>query len=184
MTRSALCFFLVVACAAAAQAQQDQPDWSISELLVKDVGPVEHFVYMETETSLGEIAEALQEVWAPMIEAENSGAIRVDGPGVFVYTGMTGGPDQPFTLQTGFPVAESNNTPDGASRGTLPAFHAATFYYTGALANIGQAYGEVFRQLDAAGHQPTGQNRELYLFWHRDDSPNNVIEIQIGIQPD
>jgi hypothetical protein len=30
--------------------------------------------------------------------------------------------------------------------------------------------------------EPTGESREVYLYWEGFDSPNNIVELQLGLK--
>ena len=46
----------------------------------------------------------------------------------------------------------------------------------------GQAYQKLIPALSAAGHKPTGEEREMCLYWEGVESSNNVFLMQIGIK--
>jgi hypothetical protein len=49
------------------------------------------------------------------------------------------------------------------------------------MSRIDRAYEKLGPSVTAAGHTPTGETRELYLYWEKPESPNNVIQLQMGI---
>lgn len=118
----------------------------------------------------------------PLLEAANSGKIQKTGPIYMVYTDMSDDMSRPFKLQVGAPVRPGTEGWDNYKIRTLQPLRAATVMYSGSLANIGQAYQQIFTDLFAAGLTPSGQNREIYLYWEGTQSSNNVVLIQIGIR--
>jgi len=88
----------------------------------------------------------------------------------------------PFTLQVGFPVANATQPVGTYQVGKLDSMRSLTALYSGPVSKIGQAYGQIFTQLTALGEAPSDERRERYLYWEGPESPNNVIQIEIGLR--
>jgi effector-binding domain-containing protein len=127
------------------------------------------------------MAKTLDKTFMPLMEKAKAAGL-LGGPPIFVYHGATGDPTAKFTLDTGLTVPADTKALGEFKVKKLPALHAATAYFTGPLASLGAAYAQFFPQLMQAGHIPTGDMREVYLFWEGPESANNVVEIQIGIK--
>jgi effector-binding domain-containing protein len=95
--------------------------------------------------------------------------------------------DKPFKMEIGMIVTDDTKLPDGVGgedvkvRKTEP-FKCATILYTGPVDQQGKAYEKLIPALTAAGHKPTGEEREMCLYWEGVESSNNVFIMQIGIK--
>jgi effector-binding domain-containing protein len=166
---------------AANPALSTQPVWHLSPLLVKDVKEVPGYLHGSAETTLADIAKTLDKIFMPLMDkAQKAGLLG--GPPIFVYHGATGDPTAKFTLDTGFAVPADTKPLGEFKVNKLPGYRAATAYFTGPLSSLGAAYTQFFPELMKAGYTPTGDMREVYLFWEGPDSANNVVEIQVGIK--
>lgn len=153
----------------------------LSPMIVKNVHPVKATLQATTQTTLRRIGPVIDQTMLALDEAASDGHIALKGAPVAIYHGMSGGMDAPFDLTLAFPVAEGTKDMGQCTVKPLADGKAATFYYTGAMSGVGMAYGKAFAQLGMAGLHPTGEIRELYLFWEDAASANNVVEMQIFI---
>ena len=160
----------------------------VSELIVKDVKEVPVFVYGSAKTTQMKIRETLMETFGEALfsKVKAAGVMPMGAP-VFIYHGATGDPDQEFSLETGVPIEAAGAAALAkADLGKfkvrkLEAFHCASVYYTGPVSGLGQAFAKLYPDIAKSGYQPTDEMREVYLAWEGPDSPNNVIELQVGI---
>ena len=53
--------------------------------------------------------------------------------------------------------------------------------FQGPLSRMGEAWGAFVPAAMAKG-EPTGESRELYLYFESKDSPNNIVELQMGLK--
>ena len=111
----------------------------------------------------------------------NSRTEPVGGP-IFVYKDSGIDPAKPFTLQVGFPVANGTEPVGTFQVGQLDSVRALTALYSGPVSKIGQAYARSFARLKELGEQPSGERRERFFYWEGPESPNNVIQIEIGLR--
>jgi hypothetical protein len=49
------------------------------------------------------------------------------------------------------------------------------------LSQIGEAWQKFVAIAQTKG-EPTEESRELYLYWEGHDSPNNIIELEMGLK--
>ncbi|PKN41453.1 MAG: hypothetical protein CVU60_10565 [Deltaproteobacteria bacterium HGW-Deltaproteobacteria-18] len=118
----------------------------------------------------------------PMLVAEiENRELAVTGPCFFTYDGCNGSPDKEFSLQVAFPV--------DACRGQgafickeIPAHECLCTEYRGPISGIGLAWNAFTSQALQQGLalQPLG--REVYVHWIDQDSPENLVELQIPLQ--
>ena len=64
----------------------------------------------------------------------------------------------------------------------LDAFKCAALVLSGPVSALGDAYQKLYGDLVPAGYKPTGEMRELILYWEGEGSPNNVVMIAVGIE--
>ena len=64
----------------------------------------------------------------------------------------------------------------------LPKFKCATILYTGPGPRIGEAWVKLYKAIGDKGLTPTDEERELYLYWEGVDSPNNIVQVMVGVK--
>lgn len=163
--------------------KKSEPTWHLSSgLIIKQVKEVPHMLSGQAKTDFTKIGETLDEIFFPLMKQSETNGIRVQSPVYFAYDGVTGDPTKEFSLMTGFPVREYDKPFGNFKIRKLPAFRAATVYYTGPVASMWHVYPKVYEMIEAKKLKPTGHHRELYMFFESEESPRNVVEIQIGIE--
>lgn len=166
---------------AAPKAAAEKPAYHLSPMIIKDTDAVDHFIYGEAETDFATMMDTLGKTFFALAELEGKNGAAFDYPAIFVYHGNTGDPNAKFKIATGFPVKETVKPVGDFKIKKLDGIRCASVYYTGSLEHIGKAYESLFGQLIKAGHKPTGETRELYLYWAGETSPNTVVELQAAI---
>ena len=103
---------------------------------------------------------------------------------IYVYKGCNGDPTVEFDLEICLPVDSGLILEPEAPMEltTISPFQCAAMEYAGPMSTIGQAWMNVVRWIREKGHTPTSQSREIYKKWISADSPENVTELQQGIQ--
>ncbi len=155
--------------------------YHLSEPIVKDVPPIEHFLHAETLATLATMERAVDEYFMPLSETLTAAGV-IGSPPIFAYYDMNADAEGEFRLRMGFPMRPGVAAPNGVTDATLPAYHCVSAYYTGAMEHVTKVYEQLFAQIIAGGYQPTGNIREIYLQWEEAASPHNVTEIQIEIE--
>ena len=107
-----------------------------------------------------------------------------DGPCIYIYHDFEGDLNIPFDLEICLPVdpALRGTPPPPITLTTLPPFRCMAGDYVGGMPGIGAAWQELFGRAMASGHRPTRQSREVYKNWVGFESPENVTELQQGIE--
>jgi len=153
----------------------------VSKMRIQDFKP-RNYLFAETTTTIAQIGPVVMEIIPKLEQAIKDGKVEVKGPAVFVFQGATADVNKPFTLQVGFLVADDTKDVGEFKVRQLDQFHCATVLFSGAVANVTQAYQQLYTDLFAAGLKPTGESREYYLYWESPESPNNVQLIQVGVE--
>lgn len=158
------------------------PKFHVSgEVIVKEIKPIERYVHVETKTTLPTVGETMRTQFDPFVEKAAKAGTQWSGAPIFVYRGVDGTPDKQFDLLLGLPMNEGGRAPEGSQTVTLPTFRCASVYYTGPVSGIPQGWQALMEKASAMNLRFTDEGRELYLYWEGDDSPNNVVELQIGV---
>ncbi len=190
MRKLSVLMMVLVCWGGMAMAQENRPmkeaekaEWHLSSLIVKNVRPVT-YLHASTQATIREMDKALKTIFEPMMQELHQGTFRMDGPVVFVYHDCDGSPDKPFQLTTGAIVAKDAKPMQGYQIKELAGGKMATAYYTGPVKHMGKAAGKVYEMMMSKNLDPTGEYREVYLFWEGPESANNVVEIQFVLHGD
>ena len=166
-------------------APADRPDWTISPLRVITAPAVTYFhtTFTTTFAEMNKIHPELEAMFKS-IKEQNIDWFADDRAGqvMFIYKGV--GPDrsQPFELSIGMTVPAGTKAAGKYKVSELPEFRCAAGLYNGGLQTIPAAYQKHYTDVFAAGHTPTDESREVYLYWDGEQGTNSVIWIQAGIQ--
>lgn len=140
------------------------------------------YVYGTEETTLPKIKESIGKFMPALMKAGDAGKFHITGAPVMIYRGMQQDLTQPFTLEVGVPVRElPEKLEDFKARLTEP-FRCAALLYTGPVSGMGKAFEKLFADVFAQQLTPTGEVREMYLYWESEESANNVIMVQVGVK--
>jgi effector-binding domain-containing protein len=132
-------------------------------------------------TTLKEIqAVAMREIEKMYQEAEKLGLKEI-APMQFVYYGCSDDMEAEFTLEIAMAVDQEKPYEGKYRFKELEGFTCASTTHKGDINQIGNTYEQFMPELVKSGRQVSDQTREVYLNWVAPDSPENVTEIQIGI---
>ena len=177
--------------------------YQVSDMRIQTIGATT-FVYSTIHTSFENMSAPTAERIASLKRAASSGQI---GPTsiLLIYHDPTENPAEPFDLDVGISVfdkrAAADQGLDDKKNGNvgisvldmtttssafkvrkLPPFHCATAKYRGPMRLLPRAYDTLIPEMIAAGLIPSQETRESYLVWESPDSPNNVVQIEVGIE--
>ncbi|MCL5999114.1 MAG: hypothetical protein M1546_24085 [Chloroflexi bacterium] len=156
------------------------PEFMIGQMRVQTASAFDYF-YASKEITMDEIGKAFNELIPQIVAAQNAGKVITAGPVVALYL-CTGETWQRFTLEVGFPVAAGTQPVDGVKVRKVSALRCASLLYWGDLAHLSKAYEALEAAMKQAGLKMGPDCREWYLHFENDQSPNNVILLQLGIQ--
>ena len=147
---------------------------------VKTVNPVKVFYHSEMTTLNG-----IHEVANREIDKLNTEAVKIGlkevAPLQFVYHGCDDNPETKFTLDIALVVAEEKPYEGKYKFKDLDGFKCVSTIHNGSINQIGETYEKFMPELAKNGKQMTDQNREVYHKYIDLDSPENITEIQIGV---
>lgn len=147
---------------------------------VKEVKPARIFYHEETTTLAGIHDIAVREIDNMYVEAQKAGMKEV-APMQFVYYGINDDPQGEIKLQISIFVDEERPTKSKYKFKELEPFKCATTIHKGSIYNLGDAYGKFMPMVAKNGKHLTDQCREVYHKYYSPESPENITEIQIGI---
>src|SRR3954470_179691 len=161
-----------------------KPLMSIGEMRIQTI-PAMSYLSTPADTTFAKIGEAvikLDDVFGAAYQAK----LFIARPTVLVYQGsphVNFRPDAPFKMELGIIVGDDAKTDAGDMkiRKTAP-FKCATILYSGPVNDQGKAYEKLIPAITAAGLNPTGEEREMCLYWEGIESSSNVFMMMIGIK--
>jgi effector-binding domain-containing protein len=157
---------------------------AIGEMRIQ-VMPAQTYLYTPVETSFEKIGEPVGDAFRRIFEAAVEAKLLIVRPTMMVYQEnphINFDPAKKFKVDVGVIVEDQTQAiGDLKVRKTEP-FKCATIMYTGHVTQQGKAYEKLIPALKAAGLTPTGEEREMCLFWEGPESHNNVFLMQIGIK--
>jgi effector-binding domain-containing protein len=160
---------------------------TISPMRIQTV-PAMNYLYIAVETTFAKMGDPIKEGFDRVFGAASDAKLLIARPTMLVYQGGPHfDPQKTFKMEFGVIIADDAKLPDLPADGDIKVrktapFKCATILYTGPIDQQGQAYQKLIPALTAAGHTPTGEEREMCLYWEGLDSPNNVFQMQIGIK--
>lgn len=179
-------FLLVIAssllCANALSAQRKTGEPKIGTVIIQEI-PVKHYVFGTIETDFKSMGEPVGKALGSLIKTAGDNKLPLVGPVMHYYYGAPhAAPDKGFKMETGFFVQEGSQGPGEYKVRELPKLKCATVLYTGPAPRIGDAWQKVYKAISEQRLTPTGEERELYLYWEGPDSPNNIVQVMVGIK--
>jgi len=159
-----------------------EDDSSTTKMRVKQIAPRTFLCTKET-LKIEEVPAFIHRAITPLLKASNDLKVGNVGPPVMSYLGYRGDPSQPFTAELAIPApAAVENYKGPYYFRSAGEFKCASVIYQGPVNAIGEAWMALVRQATEAGLKPKGDSREVYLWWEGEDSKNNVIELQLGVE--
>ena len=147
---------------------------------VKNVKPQKVFYHSEV-TIMKDLPEAvMREIDTMYTEAGKLG-LKETGPMQFVYYGCDDKMDTKFTLEIVMAVDQEKPYNGKYKFKELKGFTCASTFHKGNINKIGETYEKFMPELIKSGKQVGDQSREVYHKWVSPESPENITEIQVGI---
>lgn len=145
---------------------------------VKNVEPTKVFYHSEVTTLDGIHDVANREIDKMYEEVEQIGLKEV-APLQFMYLGFK--PETSFTLEIALVVEEEKPYNGQYKIKDLDGFKCVSTIHNGSINQIGETYEKFMLELMKNGKKMTDQIREVYHKYIGLDSPENITEIQIGV---
>jgi DNA gyrase inhibitor GyrI len=165
-------------------AADPNPEISIGEMRIQTI-PAMSYLFTPAETAFAEMAQPVIKGMERIFGAATEAKLLIARPTMLVYQGNPHfHPTERFKMEIGVIVAQGTAIEaqdDLKIRRTEP-FKCATILYTGPVKEQGQAYQKLIPAIAAAGLRPTGEEREMCLYWEGPESASNVFMMMIGIE--
>ena len=146
----------------------------------KNVYPITVFFHKET-TTLNKLHEVANREIPQLYEEIAKLGVKEIAPMQFRYIGCTPDLDKEFELEIGVivdQVKEYNGKFDFKEWGPMKC---VSHVFTGPVSKLGGEYEKIFPQIFQSGKQPSDEVREVYTKFVDMESPENITEIQIGL---
>jgi effector-binding domain-containing protein len=139
------------------------------------------FFYATSHTSFSQIIEPIMREIPVLQHLIASGQVKSSGPILLIYHDPSENLDARFDLDIGLPIRESRTADGEFHIRPLPTFRCATVIFRGPMKFLPAAYNKLIPDMIAGGLNPSGETRESYLVWKGASSPDNVVQIEVGI---
>jgi hypothetical protein len=166
-----------------ARAQNADNAPVIGEMIVQTIPP-RQYVFAKIETDFASMGPPIVQALRGIDAAAREQKLSLWGPTMhYYYKAPHRSPSEPFTMETGQFVPDDVKAIGKYEVRELPEFKCASLLYVGTIGpSIGDAWQALYRGVRAKGLKPTDEERELYLYWEGVDSPNNVVQVQVGVE--
>lgn len=141
------------------------------------------FFHLKARSTQAELPGQMQELVPRLMRSLAEAKVGTLGPLQVIYRGMTQDPAQPFDLEVGVLVPKGTAPAGEGQVRPLPAFTCATQTFTGSFDQVGKAYASIYPALRSAGWVPSGESRQMVLFYEGLTSTNNLLLVQVGLKP-
>ena len=154
---------------------------SLTDVRVKEVAPRD-YLCAKKELKIAQLAEFAMATIPKLVEKATELKLGQYGPIMITYFNFQGDPEQPFTAEIAIAI-ESTNAAEAKpfyARKTTK-LKCASAIFQGPLLKLGETWQTFVTGAMAKG-EPTGESRELYHQYEGHDSPNNIVELQLGLK--
>lgn len=175
--------FVALATSAVSAAPAAPPKaWVVSPMRVREL-PATNYFATTRDAIYGSLAKVLPP--AAEIVRKGLGEAKAEPTAglMLVYHDATPGAAKPFKLDVGFPVVAGARNAGECTVRTMPAGRFASVLFAGPVTALGEAYGQLYREMFKAQLQPAGETRERYLqFDNSNPSSDCVILIEVALK--
>lgn len=156
-----------------------RPEFLAGELRVQTIRAFEFFS-IGMQTTMEQLVQIAGDLIGRLSAARDAAGVTTAGPVVLYYRGA--GPQEPFWMEAGFPVAAGTQAYGEAQVRRVESYRCAGLVYCGDLPHtVSHGYEALMQAMQRAGLQATGECWEWYLHFEDDDSPNNVTWLQLSV---
>jgi effector-binding domain-containing protein len=153
----------------------------VTQVRMKELSERE-YLCAKKELQIAEIGEFATSTIPQLLEKAAQMKLVHTGPIMITYFNFFGDPEQKFTAEIGVPIQAKDAKSEGPFYVRKVAkLKCASAIFQGPFNKKGDAW-HTFAQAAMAKGEPTGESRELYLYWESADSPNNIVELQMGLK--
>src|SRR5262249_34921981 len=134
-------------------------------------------------TDFKSMGKPVGETLGSLVKTVAGNKLPLFGPVMHVYEGAPHRtPDKGFKMATGVFVQDGAKGIGDFKVRELPKYKCATLLYVGPGARIGDAWQKLYKSVNDKGLTPTDEEREIYLYFEGIDSPNNIVQVMVGVK--
>jgi len=148
---------------------------------IEQVAPY-HFFYRSYYTNMTGMMGLVRSVAKEVVRAAVANDLELAGPQHWHYYGVTGDPEEYFTLEIGVPVTNLKDVPAPYACKTLPAFTCVSTQHNGDWDDLRQTYEKLINGMLLGGLPMSGHNREQYIHYSFENPAANITRVQVGIK--
>jgi effector-binding domain-containing protein len=154
-----------------------------TDVSIKLIPPTVFLASVHEDVTIPEIATIARNEMEQMIEALQAAGGVPTAPVTFIYHGADGTPTTPFRLTLAVPLATvPARVPDPYELVESPEFKCLATDFVGPMPDIMWGYDRIFSAMREQSLVRTEESREIYKKWIGFESPDNVTELQVGVQ--
>jgi predicted transcriptional regulator YdeE len=154
-----------------------------TDVSIKQVPPTVFLASVHEDVTIPEIATIARNEMEQMIEALQAAGGVPSSQITFIYHGADGTPTTPFRLTLAVPLATvPAHVPGPYELLESPEFTCVATDFVGPMPDIMWGYDRIFSAMREQNLQRTAESREIYKKWIGFESPDNVTELQVGVQ--
>jgi DNA gyrase inhibitor GyrI len=132
-----------------------------------------------THTTMG---DTMKRIVPELLDSVKQAGFVPVSPIVVVMHGVGPDPKATFDFEVGFMVPANTKAGGTGEVGKLEALTCASVVYSGKTTEVGKAYESLYGSILASGKQPTQEVRQMILFYEGEESVNNIMLLQVGVQ--
>jgi hypothetical protein len=154
-----------------------------TDVSIKLIPPTVFLASVHEDVTIPEIATIARNEMEQMIEALQAAGGVPTAPVTFIYHGADGTPTTPFRLTLAVPLATvPARVPDPYELVESAEFKCVATDFVGPMPDIMWGYDRIFSAMREQSLVRTEESREIYKKWIGFESPDNVTELQVGVQ--
>ena len=154
-----------------------------TDVSIKQVPPTVFLASVHENVTIPEIATIARNEMEQMVDALQAAGGVQSAPITFIYHGADGTPTTPFRLTLAVPLATApRHVPGGYELVESPEFKCVATDFVGPMPDIMWGYDRIFAAMRENNLVRTPESREIYKKWIGFESPDNVTELQVGVQ--
>lgn len=137
----------------------------------------------ERMSTLADIASLSAELCPALTQDAERHGLVANGPWIFVSYNLPKDGQSPFRIEFCLPVSANSAYQGRYALKTLRSIDCAAAHHKGPLQTLfSEGYGPLLQEISTAGHELSGESREVYHRWSGPDGADNRIEIQFGLR--
>lgn len=142
------------------------------------------YFHLSARVTTAELSAQTTRMTQRLLQVLQGAGIQTLGPLLIIQRGASQDPAQPFDQEVGVLVPKGTAPFGDAKVRELPTFSCVTAITREDLAGAAgrSVFMELFKAAGAQGRIPSGEFREMLLFWEGPASANNLMQIQVGLQ--